>query len=80
MKKNELVQIKSLDLNQLRQKAKSLKTDIGDLTLDKFKKPKDVKIISKKKKDLAQVLTILRQKELLGELQSKVEEGGKSLK
>ncbi|MBI4038525.1 50S ribosomal protein L29 [Candidatus Daviesbacteria bacterium] len=81
MKRNEMVQIKGLNINKLKDKAKSLKMEIYNLTLDsKMKKLKDVKLISKRKKDLAQVLTILRQKELLGELESKVERGGKSLK
>ena len=73
MKKNDLVQIKGLDLKDLRQKAKFLKDEIAGLILDKnMKKLKNVKIISKKRKDTAQILTVLRQKELLAKLEPEI--------
>ena len=72
MKKNELTQIKGLDTKELNEKAKAIKRDLADLILDKnMKKLKDLKTISKIRKELAQVLTILRQKQLLTELESK---------
>lgn len=72
MKRNEFVQIKGLDLKELRAKIKGLKDEIANLTLDKnMKKLKDLKMISKKKKDQAQILTVMRQKELLQELESR---------
>ena len=37
-----------------------------------FQKLKDLKTVSKKRKDLAQILTVIKQKELLGKLESKV--------
>ncbi len=75
MKKNEFVQIKGLDLKELKVKAKTLKDEIVNLTLDKnMKKLKDLKMVSKKKKELAQILTLMRQKELLAELETKVQE------
>lgn len=78
MKKNDFVQIKGLDLKELRLKVKTVQGEITDLLLDKnMKKSKDLKIVSKKRKDLAQILTIIRQKELLEELESKVEKGKK---
>lgn len=71
MKKSELTQIKGLDTKELVLKAKALKGEIANLMMDKnMKKLKDVKMISKKKKELAYVLTILRQKQLLVELES----------
>lgn len=74
MKKNELVQIKNLDIKELKSKAKTLQGEIAELVMDKnMKKIKDLKQVSKKKKDLAQVLTVLRQKQLLAELEPKVE-------
>ncbi len=77
MKKNDFVQIKSLDLKELVAKTKTLKKEIADLFLDKnMKKLKDLKSISKKKKDLAQILTVMRQKVLLGKLESKVSQKG----
>ncbi len=71
MKKNEFVQIKQLDLKELRLKVKAIKTEIANLVLDKNRnKLKDLKTIFKKRKDLAQILTIMRQKTLLGELEA----------
>ena len=73
MKKNDFAQIKGLDIKELREKLKAIKIEIADLTLDKnMNKLKDLKMISKKRKDLAQVATIIRQKELLGELEANV--------
>ncbi len=77
MKKNDLTDIKALEIKTLRDRAKKVKSEIADLILDKnMSKLKDLKSISKKRKDLAQVLTVLRQKELLEELEggSKKEE------
>ncbi len=72
MKRNELVQIKSLDIKELIEKVKSLRKDLADLVFDKnSSKLKDVKTISKKRQDLAQILTIIRQKQLLAELEGK---------
>lgn len=72
MKKNDLTKIKNLDIKELKEKVIAIKKEIADLVLDKnMKKLKDVKSVSKKKKDLAQVLTIIRQKEMLGELEGK---------
>lgn len=77
MKKNDFIQIKGLDITNLKDKAKALRSEIEKLTMDKnMKKLKDIKQVTKLKKDLAQVLTVLRQKELLSQLESKVKEGG----
>lgn len=77
MKKNELTQIKESDIKELGSKSKAIRIEIADLTLDKnMKKLKDLKTISKKRIDLAQILTIIRQKELLGELESKANKKG----
>ncbi|KAF0243886.1 MAG: Uncharacterized protein FD167_3716 [bacterium] len=74
MKTSELTQIKGLTLKELKIKLKSITGEIANLVLDKNRnKIKDVKIISKKRKDLAQILTIMRQKQLLIELESRVE-------
>lgn len=74
MKKNDFVQIKELDLKELKLKVKTLTEEIISLTLDKnMKKLKDLKTISKKKKEVAQILTVIRQRELLAQLESKKE-------
>lgn len=78
MKKNDFLIIKGLDLKELGLKAKSIKDEIANLVLDKnMNKLKDLKTISKKRKDLAQVLTVARQKQLLAELAAKVTKGAK---
>ena len=72
MKRNELAQIKGLDIKGLKLKSKATRQELADLSLDKnMKKTKDLKIVSKKRKDLAQILTLLRQKELLVQLEAK---------
>lgn len=72
MKKQDFVQIKGLDLKELKVRAGTLKDEIANLILDKnMKKLKDLKKVSKKKKELSQVLTVINQKELLEELETK---------
>ena len=74
MKKQDFVQIKGLDLKELKVRAGTLREEIVNLILDKnMKKLKDLKKVSKKKKELAQVLTVKNQKELLTQLESRVE-------
>lgn len=74
MKKSELTQIKGLDLKELNLKVKSIKDEIAKFVMDKsMKKLKDIKMISKKRKDLAKILTIARQKQMLVQLESRVE-------
>lgn len=79
MKRQELIQVKGLDLKELKEKAKALKSEIADLVMDKnMKKLKDLKIIRKKRKDLAQVLTVARQKEMLQQMEvTRSSSGGK---
>ncbi|OGE64104.1 hypothetical protein A3J13_02460 [Candidatus Daviesbacteria bacterium RIFCSPLOWO2_02_FULL_36_8] len=70
MKKNDLITVKALDIKELIVKAKSIRMEIADLTLDKnMKKLKDLKAVSKKRKDLAQTLTFLKQKQMLEQLE-----------
>ena len=72
MKKQEFTQIKGLDIKELSGKTKELKKEIANLTMDKnMKKLKDLKSIYKKRKELAQILTVIRQKELLAQLEEK---------
>jgi len=70
MKKQALAEIKKLDIKAIREKVESAKIDLQKLVLDKsMNKLTDVKTLDKKRKDLAQMLTILRQKELLIQLE-----------
>lgn len=78
MKKNELIQIKGLNIKELKDKVKSLREEVANLTLDKNRnKLKDTKAYFKKRKELAQVLTVLRQKEMLEQLSVLSKTGGK---
>lgn len=70
MKKNELKEIKGLELKELAVRMKKAKDELAELVMDKnMKKLKDVKAVFKKRKELAKMLTILRQRKLLDELQ-----------
>lgn len=70
MKRNEFTQVKGLDIKELKERAKAAKSEIAKLAMDKnMNKLKDLKTISKRRKDLAQILTVIKQKELLGELE-----------
>ena len=73
MKRNDFVQIKLLEETALLGKAKELREEITGLVMDKnMNKLKDLKTIYKKKHDLAQILTVLRQKQMIRGLESKV--------
>ncbi len=73
MKKNELAEVKAMDLKELKMKANSLMQDLAGLVIDKnMRKMKDLKMISKKKKDLARVLTVTTQKQLLVQLEKEI--------
>lgn len=78
MKKNDFAEIKVLDMKALEKKAEDLREELAKLMLDKnMNNLKDLKAISKKKKDLAQIATVMRQKELLEMLQSTEEKESK---
>jgi len=70
-KQNILAEIKTLDIKSLIAKAKAIRAEIGDLILDKnMSKLKDLKVISKKRKELAQTFTVLKQKQIIETLES----------
>ncbi len=74
MKRQEFIQIKNLSIKELFEKGKTLKKEIADLVMDKNRNIlKDLKLIYKRRKDLARVLTVLRQKQMLEELIPKIE-------
>ncbi len=69
MKRNELKEIKGLEIKVINVRVKKAKDELADLIMDKnMKKLKDIKAVDKKRKDIAQILTILRQKQLLEKL------------
>lgn len=72
MKKSNLQEIKVLEEVALIGRIKKARTELADLVMEKnMKKLKDVKAVFKKRKEIAQMLTIARQKKLLKELEAK---------
>ncbi len=66
MKRNDLAQLKNLDEKTLLGRVKKNKVEVADLIMDKkMNKMKDLKSISKKRREIAVMLTIVRQKEML---------------
>lgn len=75
MKKTDLAEVKKMEMAQIRSKLKRITLEAQKLKLDKaVNKLTDLKSISKRRKDIAQMFTILRQKELLAKLE---EQNGK---
>lgn len=73
MKRNELLEIKKLSIVELLKRSRVIKKELANLVLDKnMRKLKDVKVMSKKRVELAQILTVARQKQMLEELEAKV--------
>lgn len=76
MKKNDLAEIKKLDIKSLSERAKKAREELMNLRLEKVaKKLTNLRAIKSKGKDLAQILTVLRQKQLLEELEDKQNAG-----
>ncbi|MDO8498963.1 MAG: 50S ribosomal protein L29 [bacterium] len=72
MKKNDLAEIKKIDQASLKERVKKLQKEILDLLFDKgMGKISNSKQIKNKRRDLAQMMTILRQKQLIAELEAK---------
>jgi ribosomal protein L29 len=69
--KMDITTIKNMDTKSVQATAKQLRGEISDLMVDKnLNKLKDLKSIDKKRKDLARVLTILNQKQVLAKLEA----------
>lgn len=66
MKKNDFMEIKKMDLVTLNDQVNKLKSKIAKLVLDKsIKKLTNLREIKNKRRDLAQVMTVLRQKQMI---------------
>lgn len=75
MRKTDLAEIKKMDVGTLTERAKKEKAEIGKLLMEKnTNKMTNLKTLINKRKDLAQVLTVKSQKQLIAELE---EENGK---
>lgn len=74
MKKNELMEIKKMDIPALEERIKQIRLEMVDLFLNKsIGKINNTKSLKNKRRDLAQSLTILKQKQLLKQLEVKYE-------
>ena len=70
MRKSDLVEIKKLEISGILSRINKFKSEILDLELKKgVKKLANLKEASLKRRALAQMMTILRQKELLNKLE-----------
>lgn len=73
MKKQALAEIKKIDIQALKGRMQHSGIELQKLVLDKsINKLTDVKTLRRKRKDIAQIATILRQKELLNQLEEKI--------
>lgn len=66
MKKSQLKEIKNLEIEKLKTKIKKVREELATLMVDR--EPKGKRGVFEKRKELAWMLTILRQKELIEEL------------
>lgn len=63
MKKNDLLEIKNMNIADLTKKVKSMAKEVADLSLEKnMHKLKNFKSLTGVRRSLAQVLTVLNQK------------------
>ena len=70
MKRNDLNEAKLLDVKALQGRVSKLKQEVSDLVIDKnMNKMADKTSIRKKKIEIAQLMTILRQKQVLAMLE-----------
>lgn len=70
MKKTAFTEIKKMDIKPLLEKVQSAQKEILGLILDKSTgKVANVKVTKNKRKDLSQMMTVLRQKQMLQELE-----------
>lgn len=70
MKKNDLAEVKKLDIKTINERAKKIKEELFGLVIDKnMNKMTNLKVIKSKRKDRAQLLTVLKQKQLVAVLE-----------
>jgi len=70
MKKNDLAELKNLDAKTLFDRVKKARIEMADLVMDKnMNTLKNLKQMRNKRKDLSQTLTILKQKEIIAQLE-----------
>lgn len=71
MKRADFNELKNLSVLELSKKAALLYEELSNLVIEKnMRKVKDVKTASKKRKEVAQILTLVRQKTILADLEA----------
>lgn len=72
MKRREFLEIKKMNIGEILEKARALKSEIAGLHLDKgMGKLSNLKVIKNKRQALARMLTVVRQKQILEALEDK---------
>ncbi|KKR80240.1 MAG: 50S ribosomal protein L29 [Candidatus Daviesbacteria bacterium GW2011_GWA1_41_61] len=72
MKKNNLAEIKKMEVPAIRERVKKIQREVAVLVMDKnTNKLTNLKIIKNKRRDLAQMMTVIRQKNLLAQMEAK---------
>ncbi len=67
---NSIIEYKDMDVKSLEEKVRYFKRELSGLLIDKnTAKLKDLKSLSKKKKEVARMLTIINQKKMLAKLE-----------
>jgi len=75
MKKDELTKLRTRSISQLTKTVDDNKKKYGKIIAEsKAAKKKDLKNVKKLRKDMAQILTIIKEKEIIQGLEKKVEE------
>lgn len=70
MKKNDFIEIKKMDVKALSGKVSKIKEEITNLVIDKnMNKMTNLKSIKSKRNELAKILTVLQQKQLMEKLE-----------
>lgn len=70
MRKNDLAEIKKMNVSEVKDRVKKVRKEIIGLVLDKNTgKLANLRGVKSKRRGVAQMLTVLRQKEILAELE-----------
>jgi len=76
VKRTEFKELKNLSVDDLAKKIIEVKKELADLVMDRHtsngKGSGNLRVVFMKRKDVARMLTIVRQKQLLGEVEEKV--------
>ena len=78
MKKNDFAEIKKLEIKAVKEKIAAAQKEVVGLVIDKnMSKLTNLRAIKNKRRDIAQMMTVLKQKDLLIKLEGKEKNGQK---